>query len=64
MPYEISITLKKGLYNLGIAMLSGGIAAGISYLSALDPAGEFALFIAIIPILKMFENYLKHRNDV
>jgi len=57
--YKVTITLKKGLINLVLAMISGGIV----YLANLPPEQQIAGWGIILAIMKMAENYLKHYKD-
>ena len=57
MGYKIDITLKKGL----IAFIYGGIASLIVYLQTLDTT--VAMIPVIVGLLKVVENYMKHRKD-
>jgi len=50
------ITLKKGIEVL----VFGGIGFVISWASGLPPTETV---IACVAILKVLENYIKHRND-
>lgn len=54
--YEVSITVKKGVVNLVLAMVSGGVV----YLAALSPEQQVAGFGILMALMKMAENYLKH----
>ena len=54
--YDWKITLRKGIE----VFIYGGIGALISWLSGM-PKTETV--IATVTLLKMLQNYLKHRND-
>ena len=57
MAYKISKTIEKGI----IAFLMGGIASLVVYLQTLDATVGYVS--VIVALLKMVENYLKHKND-
>jgi len=57
--YDISITAKKAIVNTLIAMLAGGI----TYLASLPQDQQMGGAMLAMVIMKMLENYLKHRND-
>jgi len=54
--YDWKKTVVKGLE----IFIYGGIGALISYLSGLP---QTETIVAAIAILKMFQNWLKHKND-
>jgi len=53
--YDWKITLRKGIE----VFIYGGVGALISWLANM-PRSE--TIVAIIAVLKMIQNYLKHRN--
>lgn len=57
--YEKSITLKKGLINFALAMLSGGMV----YLMQLPSEQQMVWWGMAMGLMKMAENYLKHHED-
>ena len=59
MGYKIGITVKKGILNLVLAMLSGGIV----YLTNLPAEQQVFWFGLVLMVMKMVENYLKHYKD-
>ena len=59
MGYEISITAKKAIINLLIAMLSGGVA----YLAALPPEHQMNGAMLLMVIFKMLQNVFEHYDD-
>lgn len=59
MGYEISITVKKTVLNLALAMVSGGLV----YLASLSPEQQVMGFGIVMALMKMGENYLKHYKD-
>jgi len=56
MAFDWKKTLMKGVE----IFVYGGIGALISYLSGLP---QTETIVAAIAILKMFQNWLKHKND-
>lgn len=50
--YDWKITIKKGLKQLAFVLI-----AGLASLYGDNPA-----YLAIVPLLTMIENWLKHRN--
>lgn len=57
MSFDAKITIKKGLYMLGKIVIAGVLS--------LISTGEFntPLMLALVPLLEMGQNWLKHRND-
>jgi hypothetical protein len=63
MTYSKFITLKKGFYQLIMAMIAGALTAGISQIEAIPQEQAPTTFVILLVLLKMAENYLKHKYD-
>jgi hypothetical protein len=50
--FDYKKTLEKGLWGLGYALVTGFVVI----------ATEDARFVALVPLLMMAQNYLKHKN--
>lgn len=52
--YKFSKTLEKGLWVLGHVFVAGAIV--------LATDSKAALLLALVPVLEMLRNWIKHRN--
>ena len=59
MPYEFNKTARKAF----LTFLATGIAGVIGYLSSLTSAEQSVYFVILLPLLRVVEDYLRHRND-